>query len=261
VPLKNARWDLYLPPDYDYSQFEGTMTRAADSALPLVQVYSLAEYNVQQRAQEEQTKADVRNELKVTRENLKGGNLRQAISSYSRSKTKGQQLKQEVEENRDLSEIEKDVRKAQSSNLIMAQNTFYMNNSALLGDQRFVPPQEINAPAQVPGAQQQVRLGGQAGTQYLNYDSEVAGQQWDKLEKAQQVTVSKVAPLRVNLPTRGLRFSFAQVLQTELHKPMTIQLRAENTKVPSWTTRLGLGALGFGVLWIIVAIFNRRHAR
>jgi hypothetical protein len=259
VPLKNARWDLYLPPDYEYSRFEGSMSRAADSALPLVQVYSLAEYNVQQRAQEEQTKADVRNDLKVARDNLKGGNLRQAISSYSRSKTKGQQLKQEVEENRDLTEIEKDVRKAQSSNLIIAQNAFYLNNSARFGEQPAAQVQQSIAPVQMPAEPSQMRQGGATPNMYLNYDTEVAGQQWDKLEKAQQVAVAKVAPLRVNLPTRGVRFSFAQVLQTELRKPMTIQLQAENTKAPAWGARLALAVVGFGVLWLLVAALNRRQ--
>ena len=56
LPLKNARWDLYLPPDYDYSRFEGSMNRTSDATLPVEQVYSLSEYNVQQRAQEEQSK-------------------------------------------------------------------------------------------------------------------------------------------------------------------------------------------------------------
>jgi hypothetical protein len=68
-----------------------------------------------------------------------------------------------------------------------------------------------------------------------------------------------VAPLHVNLPTRGVRYSFSQVLQTELRKPMTIRLQAENTKVPSWGTRLLLAVVGFAVLWVIVATFNRRE--
>ena len=100
----------------------------------------------------------------------------------------------------------------------------------------------------------------QGGNLYLNYDANVAGLQWDKLEKAQQVAVTKVAPLRVNLPTRGVRYSFGQVLQTELRKPMTIRLLAENTKVPSWTSRIGLSLLGFVALWLIVAGLNRRKS-
>jgi hypothetical protein len=113
----------------------------------------------------------------------------------------------------------------------------------------------INAPAQQQRAGQQAPQGGNL---YLNYDENVASLQWDKLEKAQQVAVAKVAPLHVNLPTRGIRYSFSQVLQTELRKPMTIRLLAENTKVPSWTTRVGLSVLGFAVLWAFVAALNRR---
>ena len=94
---------------------------------------------------------------------------------------------------------------------------------------------------------------------YLNYDENVASLQWDKLEKAQQVAVAKVAPLHVNLPTRGVRYSFSQVLQTELRKPMTIRLLAENTKTPSWTTRIAVAVFGFAVLWALVAAFNRKR--
>ena len=114
-----------------------------------------------------------------------------------------------------------------------------------------------NAPAQ---QQQAYSQSGQARNPYLNFDANIAGLQWDKLEKAQQVAVKKVAPLRVNLPTRGVRYSFDQVLQTELRKPMTIRLLAENTKVPSWTSRIGLTVLGFGVLWLIVAALNRKKS-
>ena len=72
LPLKNARWDLYLPPDYDYSRFEGSMTRTSDATLPVEQVYSLSEYNVQQRAQEEQSKLEVRYGLESARKDLAG---------------------------------------------------------------------------------------------------------------------------------------------------------------------------------------------
>ena len=89
LPLKNARWDLYLPPDYDYSRFEGSMARTSDAMLPVEQVYSLSEYNVQQRAQEEQSKSEWRYGLESARKDLKGGNLQKAISSFNRAKVKG----------------------------------------------------------------------------------------------------------------------------------------------------------------------------
>jgi hypothetical protein len=136
-------------------------------------------------------------------------------------------------------ELQQEVRRAQSSNLINAQNNYVISNL-----------RQIDVQQQAP----------QAGSQYLNNDASVAGLQWDKLEKAQQVAVAKVAPLRVNLPTRGVRYSFGQVLQTELRKPMTIRLLAENTKAPSWASRIGLSLLGFGVLWVIVGGLNRRQS-
>jgi hypothetical protein len=259
LPMKNARWDLYLPPDYDYSGFEGSMARTSDATLPLEQVYSLSEYNFQQQAQAEQTKIEARSGLESARKDLAGGNLRQAISSFSRAKFKNAKVQTDQPEGRELKELEQDVRRAQSSNLIAAQNSYFLQNAGRLGDQQALQFQAgqvvVNAPAEQQGAASQAF---QARNIYLNYDENVASLQWDKLEKAQQVAVAKVAPLHVNLPTRGIRYSFSQVLQTELRKPMTIRLLAENTKAPSWATRLGLAVVGFGVLWAIVAAVNRR---
>jgi hypothetical protein len=253
LPLKNGRWDLYLPPDYEYSRFEGSMSRTvtSDTVLPDVQVYSLSEYNDQNRAQQEQQKFEVQSGLKEARENLSGGNLRQAITSFKRSKSKGQQYKPESAEDRDFKQVELDLRKAQSSNLIAAQNNYYLANAATLGEAQVLPGQ-----VQAPASGQQ-RASAQAAAVAPGNDIDVAGQQWDKLEKAQQVAMAKISPLRVNLPTRGARFSFAQVLQTELHKPMTVKLFAENTKTPSWTYQLGLGLLGFGLIWAMIALVNK----
>jgi hypothetical protein len=261
LPLKNARWDLYLPPDYDYSRFEGSMNRTSDAMLPVEQVYSLSEYNVQQRAQQEQDKFQMRYGLESARNDLKGGNLQKAISSFSRAKVKGANAPAAEGEGRELRELAQDVRRAQSSNLIVAQNNYFLDNAGKLGDQQALQFQAgrgqtiANEPGQPQRGMPQTVQG---GNMYLNYDVNVAGLQWDKLEKAQQVAVAKVAPLRVNLPTRGVRYSFSQVLQTELRKPMTIRLLADNTKVPSWTSRIGLSVLGFAVLWALVAAVNRR---
>jgi type II secretory pathway pseudopilin PulG len=259
LPMKNARWDLYLPPDYDYSRFAGSMARTTDTALPLEQVYSLSEYNVQNRAQEEQSKFEMRYGLESARKDLAGGNLQKAVSSFGRAKLKSAKAPAEEAEGRELKELELNVRRAQSSNLIAAQDNYVHENLGMLGDQQAVQLQGSQVIMNAPAQQQQPMPQGIAGRNlYLNYDENVASLQWDKLEKAQQVAVAKVAPLHVNLPTRGVRYSFSQVLQTELRKPMTIRLLAENTKVPSWTTRLGLAVLGFGVLWALVAALNRR---
>ena len=203
---------------------------------------------------------EVRYGLESARKDLAGGNLQKAISTYGRAKFKGAQVQTEQAEGRQLKELEQDVRRAQSSNLIMAQNNVFFQNAGRLEDQQALQFQQAQTLANAPAQQQRTAPQAAAGRNlYLNYDENIASLQWDKLEKAQQVAVAKVAPLHVNLPTRGVRYSFSQVLQTELRKPMTIRLLAENTKVPSWTTRISLSLLGFVVLWAIVAAVNRKR--
>jgi len=81
------------------------------------------------------------------------------------------------------------------------------------------------------------------------------------LQQAQEIVAARVQPLRVNLPVRGQRFAFAQVLQTESGRPMTIQLFAASTKAVSWPMR-GLAAAGaFLALWGLVAILSRLTLR
>jgi hypothetical protein len=92
----------------------------------------------------------------------------------------------------------------------------------------------------------------------VQYDADAAERQWGALQKAQEVKVTKVQPLRANLPTRGQRHSFTQVLQTEVNKPMTVQFTAANTREGGWFKR-GLYLAGaFLVLWIGVAAVIRR---
>ena len=101
---------------------------------------------------------------------------------------------------------------ATSVNLIQAQRKYTFDNAS-----RFSGKGAVQLPAQ-QAAQQ--------AAEQVNYDVEAAQQQWGALQRAQSVTVAKVQPLRANLPTRGQRHVFAQVLQTEVNKPMTIQFTA-----------------------------------
>ena len=87
----------------------------------------------------------------------------------------------------------------------------------------------------------------------LQYDDKAAEQQWERLQKAQEVATAMIRPLRVNLPTRGLRQSFSQVLQTEVGKPMLIHFVAASAKAASWPIRIGLTAAGFVALWVFVS--------
>lgn len=246
VPLKNAHWDLYLPPDYDYSRFEGSMARGVAEVVPVVQNFTLSEYTVQENYKAEQKKAEVKSDLNILRLNLSKGNVREAIGGWNSARGKQQRGDENEGELRDL---EKDLRRAQSSNLVNAQNAFYFENATKLGDQQQLPAMQPAIGAQSGRAP----VGGG-----LNYDAEVAAQQWDMLCRAQEVVVAKVAPLRVNLPTRGQRLSFSQALQTEVQKPMNIQLFAVNTKTTSWPQQALWWGAGFAALWALVTVLGRR---
>ena len=74
------------------------------------------------------------------------------------------------------------------------------------------------------------------------------------------MALATVQPLHVNLPTRGLRYAFTQVLQTGVHKPMTIQLAAVKTGTGNWLGRIGLSLAGFIALWAVMAVATARKS-
>jgi hypothetical protein len=238
VPLKNAHWEVYLPPDYNYLDLQkGTMTREfAPVAQPMSANFSILDYSRMEQANKASAKTEVRRDVSEARQQLAGGNVREATANLSRAKAKFYSGKDEDAEVKKLGD---DLKTAQASNLINAQNDFYFRNAGTLAAD-----------------------GGKSGEAQLNYnlgtnDNAAAGEQWMKLQQAQEIVTAKVQPLRVNLPVRGQRFAFTQVLQTEGGQPMTFLLSAENTKIIHWPTRLGAGLAAFLMLWVMVSVLSR----
>jgi hypothetical protein len=239
VPLKNARWEVYLPPDYDYQNFSGTMTRELAPAVEIASSsFSSLDYSRMEQLKRASAKVEVDRDVREARRQLSEGNTRVATESFNRAKAK---FSADKDNGDAVKKLESDLQMAQASNLINAQNDFSVrNNGAIAG------------------------TGGSAGPNArvdLLYDNAAAGQQWMKLQQAQEVVAARVQPLRVNLPVRGQRFAFAQVLQTESGRPMTIELFAASTKAVSWPMR-GLAAAGaFLALWGVVATLSRLTLR
>ena len=234
VPLKNAHWEIYLPPDYNYGEFQGTMTRELAAPQPSSASFSILDYTRMEKASKASVKADMQRDVIEARRQLEGGNVREATANFNRAKGKSWGGK---DEDAGVKELEKKLNVAQASNLINAQSDFAWRNAGSAGV-------ELNAPAQLP------QLG-------LQYDSTAAEQQWVKLQQAQEMAVAKVQPLHINLPVRGLRYAFGQVLQTETGKPMTVQFLAASAKAVSWPKRVGTALAGFLVLWGIVTLLLR----
>jgi hypothetical protein len=244
VPLKNARWELYLPPDYDYRKFEGSMTHEAEAA-PVIQVYSSTAYFQQEQAKKAERKADVSRAISNVKGQLAAGNFKAANEDYAN--TWFFEGDKDADTRKELDQLRLELNRAQSSNLIQAQRAYSARSA---GRSDASQPHGGAVAQQVEQAAQMVA-----------YDEQVAGQQWDALQKAQQLTVTRLQPLRANLPTRGVRHSFSQVLQTEVNKPMTVQFTAANARHVGWFARLLYLLAGFALLWIFAAVVVSRASR
>ncbi len=235
VPLKNARWEIYLPPDYDYQDFHGTMTREIVAAPETSSWnFSILDYSRMEQASKAQAQVEALRDVNEAQRQLASGNVREASVSFYRAKVKSPKGNGE---NRDVKQLEKDLQSAQASNLINAQSDFTIRNSGQIavGENGLVQGQNLN----------------------LSYDNAAAEQQSAKLQQAQEIVAAPVQPLHVNLPVRGAHYAFTQVLQTETGRPMTISMLAANTQAVSWPKR-GLTVAGaFLVLWCFVAMVSR----
>jgi hypothetical protein len=232
VPLKDARWEVFLPPDYNYDKFGGTMTYEGADTVPVAQDFTLGAYKRQEAEQEAAENSAVTETLAKVRRGLQLNSFGEASRlDYYRNPLSNSGNRKDEATAREVDSLADTVHRAQSSNLIEAQKSYLYNNSDRLG-----------------------RASGAAGENAKErggaYDAEVALKQAAQLEKAQAVAVARVTPLRVNLPKYGIRHSFTQVLQTEVDRPLTITLRAANDRETSWLGLTARSIAGFAALWI-----------
>jgi hypothetical protein len=125
---------------------------------------------------------------------------------------------------RELGRLQKEAEIAQSSNLMNAEQ-----NAAIAAN------------------------GGQA------LDKEIAQKQVKKLQEAQELGVTRIQPLRVNLPTRGVHYGFNQVLQTEVRKAMTVHFSAANLRATNLFGRMFAIAGAFVALWVVAGMVLARR--
>ncbi|HKI70480.1 MAG TPA: hypothetical protein VKA67_12885, partial [Verrucomicrobiae bacterium] len=235
VPVKSAHWEIYLPLDYDYEDFTGTMTREVVRKPDWISAsFSGLEYSRMEQASKASAKVEIQRDVNEARRQLASGDVRAASANFYRAKAQSYGGKSEGD---GFKQLEKTLQSAAASNLIMAQKDFTLRNAGQTAGRENRP-------------EQSAELG-------LRYDDAAAEEQWARLQQAQELTTTRVQPLRVNLPVRGQPFAFTQVLQTEAGKPMTIQLSATNDKAVNWPVRGFTVAGAFLALWGLVAILVR----
>jgi hypothetical protein len=220
VPLNNAHWDLYLPPDYDYQKFAGSMTHQEEAAAVL-QNYSLSEYHAQEMQKRAAKQAAAASFISNARQVLASGKVK-GINNFEDNQFNSSSGGLDLETRNALEDVKQNVDRLQANNLLQ-QNRVYNNGNVVF-------------------AQQSAK----------SEEAAVALQQWSKLAQSQQVAVARVRPLRVNLPTRGLHHGFTQVLQTQVDKPLSIQFTAANIRSGGLLRDMFDGLLLLILLWAVV---------
>ena len=126
APLKDARWELFLPPDYKYEDFLGTMSYERADLSPVVQDFTIAEYARQEGAKESNLEAEAVDFVRKARSDIAAGKLKDTGNrlSFFRSRS----VRDETTA-RELKQLEEDVNRAQSSNLINAQQALSVENA------------------------------------------------------------------------------------------------------------------------------------
>ncbi|MBI2440930.1 MAG: hypothetical protein HYV35_06110 [Lentisphaerae bacterium] len=241
VPLKDARWDLYLPPDYQYRNFNGTMKIGEEPAViakPSADVsYSISDYESVERHKKLTKAAEAKADLFGAREKLQKGDVKGAVAHYQRASQRKDELGRAQEQ--ELRQLDEDLQVAQSANISQSRQAFSQTELGL---------------TQAGEKQQQTPV-----VSAQRYDESTARQQWSKVKTAQEIVVAKALPLRVNLPKRGIHLAFGQVLQTEVNKPMSVRFYAAKTTGLSLMSMAGLALGGLVMLWLLAARFTRRH--
>ena len=256
VPLNNARWDLYLPPDYDYQKFAGSMAHETQAA-PVLQSYSLTEYRAQEAEQKQAKQAEASSFISNARQQLAISNIR-AIDQNKANWAMGNGNNFDSSTLQALADVQQNVNVIQAKNLSQ-QGRVFGNNANII-------TLNPTGNAQQPGQQfnldtlsQRMQTAQQSTQQTAEDFNGLA--QWSKVAQAQQLAVARVQPLRANLPTRGLHHAFTQILQTEVDKPLSIQFTAANTRTGGLFRQVFDCALGLFLLWAIVKSILGRQTR
>jgi hypothetical protein len=243
VPWKNAVWRLYLPLDYRYSDFGGTMTPVIPTETPAVAKYSSADYLQVETRRDTALSSEAKSNLTLARSQLQAGDVAQAASNVRLLRRNlSQNAPMDRAEEVELKRMEGDLGQVLGQNMLQAQNEFSERN----GNASF----QMMLGKQVTGPS--------VMNNYFNYDATVAGRQARIVQKAQEFVVAPLQPLRVNLPSRGVLYTFNQALQTELQKPLVIQLRAVNDKSSGWFAGAAQAGCAMVLLWLLWGLWPKK---
>jgi competence protein ComGC len=233
LPFKDALWTIYLPAGWAYDKFSGTMTLASvgvtsKSKSKTEGLFSEAQYYLEQYSIKSAFETKMKKDISIARKSLEAGDFKNAVDTFSQVQSQAIKAKDQEQ----LKIIGSQIRKIQSSNLLAAQEEFASKGSNL----------SVSEEAESP---------------FLQRDLQVAEQQLDKLQQAQQISEVSIRPLKVTIPKAGVPVQFVRSMQPEVKKPLIVKFLATENTSPRWGQRILIVVASFVILFIVATVLLR----
>ncbi|MEI6149483.1 MAG: hypothetical protein WCS01_10335, partial [bacterium] len=258
IPLADVQWDLYVPPNYRYHGFGGTLTYRKEDGAGGVAVFEASQYELDNRSAVQASNQKAEAVLRAGESLWKQGKQAEAKQAFQQAVilSQGQQ---------DLNE---DAR-IQYQNVTRQQAVvgFYNRRNALKKAQNVIELDVPNKPAAQNAAEQQVGQGqwtadyGRQIEQSLGVEeagnlNKVA----DKMLEQQSAAQMRATPIRVTVPQQGLHLPFRRDLQIQASAEMGVQFKAGSGRVLGAFASVGSALLLAALFWGALRMLTIRRS-
>ncbi|QNN22960.1 hypothetical protein HED60_12005 [Planctomycetales bacterium ZRK34] len=219
LPLKNIRWVFYLPPDLDYSDFEGTLN-VDDQTL---RAWTVVDYGVDTYQEQVAESVALSNSIAM-----------QLQSRGEKFAKAGQQYKARAALESAYNYSFNDQALNEDARVQLHKLTQQQAMIGLKSRRAYLRPQG-GAQSEVQQVQQQEDLGDQFSQAQADrelasmdrFDSENLQRISERIIGVQEAAAGAVVPLEIHLPTRGRVVAFERPLQVQPDSEMAVRFDAE----------------------------------
>lgn len=225
LPLKNIRWVFYLPPDFDYSDFEGTLN-VDDETL---RAWTVVDYGVD------------------TYQEQVAQSVAQSNSIAMQLQSRGEQFAQAGQQYKARAALESaynysfnDPALNEDARVQLHKLTQQQAMIGLKSRRAYLRPQ-AGAEPNAQQVERQQDLGDQFSQAQADrelasldrYDSENLQRISERIIGVQETAAGAVVPLEIHLPTRGRVVAFERPLQVQPDSEMAVRFDAEPVMAPA----------------------------
>lgn len=226
LPLKNIHWEIFLPEDREYSDFDGTL-KYRDELLSALAVSSIQDYDIAVKARVESEAGEAQKLFSLGRSYIKSGYNKKAFEAFNKANafTGNKALQSDI----------------QGQQLLNSR----LQNVSSLSQRRSMIAQSAEAQTQQKSMQQEQTNNMQALRQQMG-DEELKNLQIisDKIFMQQQAAVSTPRIFDILIPWKGRKITFERALEIRKDAPLEINFKSgEKLKLANFSAPLLFGVL------------------